>query len=136
MLKNDVPKPSDSHRGKIARYAQGKNYHDVIKRRLHKLADQLRIDYPGSEFRTCVDTAPVNERELAALAVQNLNKNGGQVTLVWSSVEGGHYTVEETGNLTTWTNAVTNVPMAVTRAASANASWKTKNARKATPVVP
>ncbi|MFO0858779.1 MAG: tRNA epoxyqueuosine(34) reductase QueG [Phycisphaerales bacterium] len=68
VLKIDSPKPSDSHTGKIARYAQGKNYHDVIKRRLHKLADQLRIDYPGSEFRTCVDTAPVNERELAALA--------------------------------------------------------------------
>ncbi|MCC6951066.1 MAG: tRNA epoxyqueuosine(34) reductase QueG [Phycisphaerales bacterium] len=51
--------------GRIARYAQGRNYHDVMKRRLHRVADALRVAYPGSEFRTCVDTAPVPERELA-----------------------------------------------------------------------
>lgn len=68
VLKDDSQTPPASFNGRIARYAQGKNYHDVMKRRLHRLADQLRIDYPGSEFRTCVDTAPVNERELASLA--------------------------------------------------------------------
>jgi len=54
--------------GRIARYAHGRNYHEVIKRRLHKLADRLREEVPGSDFRTCVDTAPIFERELAALA--------------------------------------------------------------------
>lgn len=51
--------------GRIARYARGRNYHDVMKRRLHRIADALRVAYPGSDFRTCVDTAPVPERELA-----------------------------------------------------------------------
>lgn len=54
--------------GRVARYARGKNYHDVVKRRLHRVADALRERFPGSDFRTCVDTAPVPERELAALA--------------------------------------------------------------------
>lgn len=54
--------------GQIARYARGRNYHDVIRRRLHRLADALRERIPGSEFRTFVDTAPVLERELAQLA--------------------------------------------------------------------
>jgi epoxyqueuosine reductase len=54
--------------GRIARYARGRNYHEVIRRRLHRLADALRERIPGSEFRTFVDTAPVLERELAQLA--------------------------------------------------------------------
>jgi epoxyqueuosine reductase len=54
--------------GRVARYARGRNYHEVMKRRLHRVADALRIALPASEFRTCVDTAPVNERELAELA--------------------------------------------------------------------
>ncbi len=70
VFKSDTPQSHDLYQGRVARYAQGRNYHDVMKRRLHKLADQLRIDYPGSAFRTCVDTAPVNERELASLAAQ------------------------------------------------------------------
>jgi epoxyqueuosine reductase len=58
----------DEGMGRIARYARMRDYHDVLKRRLHALADCLRKDYPGSEFRSFVDTAPVNERELAAAA--------------------------------------------------------------------
>ncbi len=54
--------------GHIAKYARGRNYHDVIRKRLHRLADALRASIPGSEFRTFVDTAPVLERELAQLA--------------------------------------------------------------------
>lgn len=54
--------------GRIARYARGRDYHQVIKRRLHRVADAMRIALPGSDFRTCVDTAPVPERELAELA--------------------------------------------------------------------
>ena len=49
--------------------------------------------------------------ELAALAMQNLSKNGAQVTLTWSSVEGGRYTVEQNPDLASgWTNAATNIP--------------------------
>ncbi len=55
-------------RGKIARYARGRDYHVVIKKRLHALADGLRERFAGAEFRAFVDTAPVLEREYAARA--------------------------------------------------------------------
>ncbi len=55
-------------RGRVARYAQGLDYHKVIKKRLHTLCDGLREEYPGEEFRAFVDTAPVMERDLAARA--------------------------------------------------------------------
>ena len=63
-----TPEPPETHRdpGRIARYARGRNYHEVIKRRLHRLADELRELFPGSEHRSFVDTAPVLEREFAA----------------------------------------------------------------------
>lgn len=58
--------PLDGARGRIARYCRGRDYHAQIKRRLHTLADHLREEYPGEEFRSFVDTAPMPERELAA----------------------------------------------------------------------
>lgn len=66
--RQDAPEASVPGRGRIARYARGRNYHEVMKRRLHRVADALRVAYPGSDFRTCVDTAPVLEREMAVLA--------------------------------------------------------------------
>ena len=54
--------------GRIARYAQGRDYHVVIKKRLHALCDELREVYPEAMFRVFVDTAPVLEREHAARA--------------------------------------------------------------------
>ncbi|MFG0306392.1 MAG: tRNA epoxyqueuosine(34) reductase QueG [Phycisphaerales bacterium JB040] len=60
--------PLGAGEGRIARYARGRDYHTVIKKRLHALADGLASDFPGDSFRACVDTAPVLERELAARA--------------------------------------------------------------------
>lgn len=54
--------------GRLARYARGLDYHRVLKRRLHALADRLRVEHPGHEFRSFVDSAPVMEREHAARA--------------------------------------------------------------------
>lgn len=54
--------------GRIARYARGRDYHRVIKQRLHHLCDRLRLDHPAAAFRAFVDTAPVLEREHAARA--------------------------------------------------------------------
>lgn len=54
--------------GRIARYARGDDYHTVIKKRLHALADGLRAAHPAERFRSFVDTAPVLEREHAARA--------------------------------------------------------------------
>lgn len=66
--RNDPPDAPTFGVGRIARYARGRNYHDVMKRRMHRVADALRERFPFAEFRSCVDTAPVNERELAVIA--------------------------------------------------------------------
>jgi epoxyqueuosine reductase len=54
--------------GRIARYAWGTDYHDVIRQRLHDLADFHRELTPGASVRGVVDTAPLLEREFAELA--------------------------------------------------------------------
>jgi epoxyqueuosine reductase len=54
--------------GVISVYAQGSDYHDVIKRRLKALARWLVAQAPGSELKVFVDTAPVMEKPLAAAA--------------------------------------------------------------------
>ena len=53
-------------RGRIARYARGRDYHKVMKKRLIRLAKELAAEHPGADFRACVDTAPLLEREHAA----------------------------------------------------------------------
>ncbi|MEM1446456.1 MAG: tRNA epoxyqueuosine(34) reductase QueG [Planctomycetota bacterium] len=54
--------------GKIARYAWGRDYHKVLKRKLHRFCDALRDAYPNQACRATVDTAPIHEREHAARA--------------------------------------------------------------------
>jgi epoxyqueuosine reductase len=63
-----VPENEKVNHGKIARYALGDDYHELIKARLHALADWLREQAPEARTRACVDTAPVMEKELAARA--------------------------------------------------------------------
>lgn len=53
---------------KIARYALGRDYHKVLRRKLHKLAAWIKAEYPDSVNRACVDSAPILEREYAQLA--------------------------------------------------------------------
>jgi epoxyqueuosine reductase len=63
------PAPVVAGQGRVARYAWGAvDYHDVIRDRLHDLADDLRELSPGAATRGIVDTAPLNEREFAQLA--------------------------------------------------------------------
>jgi epoxyqueuosine reductase len=70
--------PADAqHHGRIARYALGDDYHELIKSRLHELADAIRALAPDARTRACVDTAPVMEKELAArTGVGWFGKNG------------------------------------------------------------
>ncbi len=62
------PESADVGTGRIARYARGDDYHTVVKKRLHAVADALRERFAGEVFRAFVDTAPVMEREQAARA--------------------------------------------------------------------
>ena len=51
-------------RGVVSVYAQGKDYHDVLKKRLKAVARQM-VDGYGCEVKVFVDTAPVMEKPLA-----------------------------------------------------------------------
>lgn len=65
---HNIDTPLEMGQGRIARYARGKDYHKILKKRLITLADELRAQYPDDDFRVFVDTAPVLERELAMRA--------------------------------------------------------------------
>lgn len=54
-------------RGIVSSYAQGKDYHDLVKRRLKRLGRWL-IDRAGGQIKVFVDTAPVMEKPLAQAA--------------------------------------------------------------------
>jgi epoxyqueuosine reductase len=54
-------------RGAISVYAQGKDYHDILKGKLKQLAASLAAA-SGAEVKVFVDTAPVMEKPLAAAA--------------------------------------------------------------------
>ena len=54
-------------RAAISVYAQGKDYHDLVKKRLKRLGRWL-IDQAGGEIKVFVDTAPVMEKPLAEAA--------------------------------------------------------------------
>jgi epoxyqueuosine reductase len=53
--------------GRIAAYADGEDYHTVIKRRLEEFAAKLS-EYADFEWRACVDTVPLLERSIARQA--------------------------------------------------------------------
>ncbi|MGB7270945.1 MAG: tRNA epoxyqueuosine(34) reductase QueG [Albidovulum sp.] len=54
-------------RAAISVYAGGKDYHDLVKKRLKRLGRWL-IDQAGGEIKVFVDTAPVMEKPLAEAA--------------------------------------------------------------------
>ena len=55
-------------RGRVARYALGDDYHDVMKERLAQLGARLLAAAGGGRFRAYVDAGPLPERELARRA--------------------------------------------------------------------
>ena len=54
-------------KGAISVYAQNKDYHDSVKKRLKRLARWL-IEHAGGEVKVFVDTAPVSEKPLGQAA--------------------------------------------------------------------
>jgi epoxyqueuosine reductase len=61
------PGPPPLH-GKVASYAAGKDYHEVLWRKLDRLAEWLSGEVPGTRSRGLVDTGPLLERDFARLA--------------------------------------------------------------------
>ena len=58
----------EGDRGRISVYAQGGDYHDLVKRTLKALARWIVAEAPGSDLKVFVDTAPVMEKPLAEAA--------------------------------------------------------------------
>jgi epoxyqueuosine reductase len=54
--------------GKVARYARGADYHDVLRPRLNALLAWVQGEVPGCRGRGVVDTAPLLERDFARRA--------------------------------------------------------------------
>jgi len=62
------PTPAGPGQGAVSRYGWGDDYHDVIRRQLHDLADFHRCLVPEAQVRGVVDTAPLLERDFAQQA--------------------------------------------------------------------
>ena len=58
----------EPHRGYIARYALGRDYHKVMRSRLQKLADRIETAMGHFSYRVFTDSAPVLEKPLAQKA--------------------------------------------------------------------
>ncbi|MDX2438743.1 MAG: tRNA epoxyqueuosine(34) reductase QueG [Acidobacteriota bacterium] len=60
--------PDGDERVWVSRYAWGRDYHRILKKKLVRLGRWLAARRPGCGWRACVDTAPILEREWAAMA--------------------------------------------------------------------
>ncbi|MEM9787594.1 MAG: tRNA epoxyqueuosine(34) reductase QueG, partial [Pseudomonadota bacterium] len=55
-------------RAAISVYAQNRDYHDIVKKRLKRVGRWLIEQVPGAQIKVFVDTAPVMEKPLAQAA--------------------------------------------------------------------
>lgn len=71
----------ESEKGKIARYARGRDYHKTIGSMQKHLTLLLQREFPGSVFRSYVDYGPFMERPYAEKAgLGFIGKNGMLIT--------------------------------------------------------
>lgn len=56
---------ADSERGYVSRYALGRDYHKVLRRRLAKLAEKIQAHSASQSHRVFVDSGPVLEKAFA-----------------------------------------------------------------------
>ena len=87
--RTEQPQAAQPGQGLVSRYAWGeRDYHDVIRARLHDLSDYLRELVPSATTRGVVDTAPLLEREFAQLAGLGW---AGKNTLLISPQSGSYF---------------------------------------------
>ncbi len=81
FLFNYFPKEKQAHpTPKISKYAWGKDYHTVIKNKLHELMEEIRRNIGEVNGRGFVDSAPVLERSWAQKAGLGwIGKNGNLI---------------------------------------------------------
>jgi epoxyqueuosine reductase len=78
--------------GRIARYALGKDYHRVIRKRLKTLMQGLEKDYPGLRQRAFSDSVPLLERAIAREAEIGFQ---GKNTMIIRKGEGSFFFLAE-----------------------------------------
>ncbi len=66
--RGETPPDPEQTPARVSRYALGRDYHDVLKEKLHLLRRKLTEWVPGAKGRVTVDTAPVLERYWAQRA--------------------------------------------------------------------
>lgn len=66
--RTQAPQRAAAGEGLVSRYAWGTDYHQILRKRLHALADFHRRLVPAAAVRGVVDTAPLLERDFARLA--------------------------------------------------------------------
>ncbi len=59
---------SERGRGRVSRYARGRDYHKVLRKKLRRAGDLLLERHGATQTRICVDSAPLLERSFAAAA--------------------------------------------------------------------
>ena len=59
---------ADSQLAYVSRYALGRDYHKLMRKRLTQLANRIEQQLGGGQFRAFVDSAPVLERAIAERA--------------------------------------------------------------------
>ena len=82
----------DGRRGYIARYALGRDYHGLMRKRLQKLADRIAAAAGPFGYRAFVDSAPVLEKALARNAGLGWI---GKHTLLLSRTTGSYFFLGE-----------------------------------------
>lgn len=60
--------PQDKQYGKISRYAWGRDYHKILKKKLKQLLHEIQKTDGSIKGRLCVDTAPIQDKLWAAQA--------------------------------------------------------------------
>jgi epoxyqueuosine reductase len=60
--------PPPRGEARVARYALGRDYHKVLRKKLSQLGRSLEQRIPDARWRACVDSAPVLERDYAQMA--------------------------------------------------------------------
>ena len=91
-LESDSEVLADSARAFVARYALGRDYHKLMRKRLQKLAERIQAHIGPFGYRAFVDSAPVLEKALARNAGLGwIGKN----TLILNRQAGSYFVLGE-----------------------------------------